>query len=113
MSLDVYLTENVCPMCGNGEEVYCANITHNLTEMADAAGIYEIVWLPEEAGIESASQLIKPLEKAIADMKADPGKYEKHNAPNGWGLYKNFVPWLEEYLQACKDHPDASVTVLR
>ncbi len=31
-------------------EVYSANITHNLGEMADKAGIYYALWRPEEKG---------------------------------------------------------------
>lgn len=68
---------------------------------------------PEENGITTAEQLIEPLEKAIADMKARPKYYEQFNSPNGWGTYKNFVPWLEKYLAACKEYPDAVVEVSR
>lgn len=46
MSLDVYLTA-VRPT-----EVFSANITHNLGEMADKAGIYKACWRPEEIGAE-------------------------------------------------------------
>lgn len=60
-----------------------------------------------------AEQLIEPLEKAIADMKARPEYYEQFNSPNGWGTYKDFVPWLEKYLAACKEYPDAVVEVSR
>lgn len=90
-------------------EVFWANITHNLGNMADEAGIYGCVWRPEENGVESAGQLIEPLTKAIADMKARPKHYEKFNSPNGWGLYENFVPWLERLLEACTAWPDAEV----
>ena len=37
------------------EEVYSANITHNLGGMADEAGIYEALWRPEEVGIAKAT----------------------------------------------------------
>ena len=77
------------------------------------SGIYGIVWRPEENGITTAEQLIEPLEKAIADMKARPEYYEQFNSPNGWGTYKIFVPWLEKYLAACKEYPDAVVEVSR
>lgn len=109
--------QSVCSECGQhyfpNYSVYDANITHNLGKMANAAGIYEIVWRPEENGITTAEQLIEPLEKAIADMKARPEYYEQFNSPNGWGTYKNFVPWLEKYLAACKEYPDAVVEVSR
>lgn len=125
MSLDVDLfgpeeTKTCrCSDCGNehetkGRECYFSqNITHNLGAMAEEAGIYDIVWRPEENGISHARQLIEPLKKAIAEMHADPPRFEKHNAPNGWGLYIHFVPWLQKYLCACEEYPDATVEVSR
>ncbi len=107
MSLDVYL-EKVQPT-----SVYSSNITHNLGSMAAAAGIYKHLWRPEELGIKTAQELIKPLEKGLKKLKANPEKFEKYNAENGWGLYKHFVPFVEEYLAACKEYPDAEVSVSR
>ena len=107
MSLDVYL-EEVRP-----SEVYWANITHNLGKMAGEAGIYEALWRPEEIGITKAGQLIEPLQAGLAKLKADPAHYEQFNAPNGWGLYKHFVPFVEKYLAACEENPDATVRVSR
>jgi hypothetical protein len=107
MSLDVYL-KAVRPV-----EVYWANITHNLGKMADAAGIYEALWRPEEIEVTKASQLVPLLTEGLAKLKADPAKYEAFNAPNGWGLYKHFVPFVEKYLQACIDNPDAEIEVSR
>lgn len=114
MSLDIYLyTPDKCPHCGkplnDGAELFWQNITHNLGKMADEAGLYRLLWHPQESGINSAADLIEPLEKGIAAMKADPPRFERHNAPNGWGLYEHFVPWLERLLVACKEHPTATV----
>ena len=119
MSLDLYFTsKTICPKCnhelGSGEKtVHEQNITHNLNAMAAEAGIYKILWRPEENGINCAGQLIDPLEKAIADMKADPARFEKHNSPNGWGMYEHFVPWLEKLLVAAKEYPGAEVKASR
>ena len=107
MSLDVYLTRT------QPTTVFDANITHNLGAMAEEAGIYKHLWRPEEIGITKASQLIEPLREAITLMRADPTRFEKHNASNGWGLYEHFVPWLERYLAACEEYPDADVGVSR
>ena len=113
MSLDVYLHTNKCECCGRSDEYYSSNITHNLNKMAKEAGIYEIVWRPDENGITKAKQLIDPLTKAINIMRADPERFKKFDAPNGWGLYEHFVPWLEEYLKACEIEPEAWVSVSR
>jgi hypothetical protein len=107
MSLDVYLTE-VRPT-----EVYSRNITHNLNKMATEAGIYEPLWRPEEVGITHAHQLIAPLTEGLMKLKADPEHYEKFNAPNGWGTYEHFVPFVEDYLNACIENPNAEVRACR
>ncbi len=95
------------------EEVYSANITHNLNQMADAAGIYQHLWRPDEIGVTTARELIEPLKKGLALLKSDPPRFEKYNATNGWGLYEHFVLFVEDYLEACKAHPDAIVRVSR
>ena len=107
MSLDVWL-EEVKPT-----EVFEANITHNLNEMADKAGIYKHLWRPEEINISKAKELIEPLTKALKDMKARPDYYKQFDSPNGWGLYIHFVPWIEKYLNACIEHPEALIGVSR
>lgn len=124
MSLDVYLngpeTDEPCRCtCGHEhtakrrEEFYSANITHNLNKMADAAGIYESLWRPEEIGVSKAAQLVPLLEAGLAKLRADPEHYSTFNAPNGWGLYEHFVPFVANYLEACRDHPDADVRAWR
>ena len=79
--------------------------------MARAAGIYEHLWRPHEMGIETAGQLIEPLERGISLMKQDPQRFRALDSPNGWGTYRDFLPWLETLLQACRDYADAKVDV--
>ena len=107
MSLDVWLTA-VRPT-----NVYEANITHNLGKMADEAGIYQHLWRPEEIGIETAAQLVEPLIAGLSLMKSDPSRFKAFDAPNGWGTYEQFIPWIERYLQACIENPDATIEVCR
>ena len=107
MSLDVYLEK--FQRC----EIYSRNITHNLNKMADAAGIYQLLWRPEELRIETAGQLIQPLREGLARLLADPEKYRQFNAPNGWGKYENLVEFVADYLAACERDPNALVSVSR
>jgi hypothetical protein len=140
MSLDVSLYRKYHVSYDNGktlepkkEEVYSANITHNLGEMAEKAGIYEALWRPyrlkegynipekdyeaeykfEEANPVKANEIISIIEKGLEDMKARPEYYEKFNSPNGWGMYHNFVPWIERYLAALKEFPESQVVCNR
>lgn len=118
MSLDVdlYHKSPACEHCGREEErnyMYSANITHNLGKMAEEAGIYMHLWRPEEIGITKAEQLIEPLSVGLELMKSDPARFKKFDSPNGWGLYIHFVPWVEKYLRACEENPDAGISVSR
>lgn len=118
MSLDIYLgTPDRCPGCGHdlGESfaIHSQNITHNLGRMAEEAGLYGPLWRPEENAIVRAADLIAPLEKGIAAMRLDPPRFEALNSKNGWGLYENFLPWLERLLEACRDRPDSFVRASR
>jgi hypothetical protein len=118
VSLDVYLYGSIkCQHCGKpagpGEQVYSANITHNLNTMADAAGIYKALWRPDENGLTHARDLIPLLRAGLADLTDRPAHFAKYNATNGWGLYKHFVPFVRAYLTACEENPDATVRVSR
>ena len=140
MSLDVSLKMNFQISYDNGktieekeEYVYDANITHNLGEMADKSGIYEALWRPyklkegynipendhvleykfEGENPVKANEIIEVLEKGLSDLKSRPEYFETFNSENGWGMYKNFVPFVEKYLEACKEFPNATIEVSR
>ena len=94
-------------------EVYSANITHNLGLMAKEAGIYQHLWRPDEIGITKARQLIEPLSIGVSLMRREPARFIVLNPSNGWGSYDGFVPWLDRYIAACCEYPDADVSVDR
>lgn len=111
MSLDIYFyVDNKCPHCGlpigDEECVFDKNITHNLAGMAREAGFYTELWHPEEKGT-NAKQLGEAIEEGIKAMEADPERFKKFSATNGWGTYDQFIPWLREVVSACKDYPEA------
>ena len=139
MSLDVglyrkkWVTYDMITHEEEKEYVYDDNITHNLGKMANEAGIYEALWRPhrlkegynipendhqaewkfEEENETIAKDIVTLLEKGLADLKARPKHFEKFNSPNGWGMYEHFVPFIENYLNACKEYPDSIITVSR
>jgi len=90
-------------------EISGKGITHNLAGMAREAGIYDVLWKAEEAGIKKAGQLIEPLEKARALMLADRKRFERFNSPNGWGTYADFMIFVQSLLDACRDNPGARI----
>lgn len=103
--------EPVTASTDDGGEVYTANITHNLNRMAREAGIYEVLWRPEEIGITHAAQLIAPLTDGLALLRSDPERFERFNPVNAWGSYEGLVRFVVEYLEACTSYPTAEVSV--
>jgi len=114
MSLDVYISLPPCSHCGRGEEqVFEANITHNLGKMAMEAGIYYALWRPEERCYDRAGDILEVVRAGLADLKARPAHFVQFDSPNGWGTYNNFVPWVERYLEMCEKNPKATISVSR
>lgn len=116
LDIDLYNKKTLTCMCGFVHEiedtnVFNANITHNLYNMAIEAGISDELWRPNEVGISTAKQLIEPLNKAIVDMENRPSHYKKFDASNGWGTYKDFLPWLKRLFDACKEYPNSIIEI--
>lgn len=107
MSLDVNLKVK-----GEGE-VFSSNITHNLGKMAAACGVYYACWRPEEINCTRAKHILPMLEEGVKLLKEHPDFYKTFDSPNGWGLYIHFLPWLEEYTEACRTYPEAKIRVSR
>jgi len=140
MGLYIKLKQNSNVSCGNDNThmddqtvVYNTNITHNLNKMACEAGIYEALWRPyklkndymdfgcnydaecefENSQKIKASEIIPFLEKGLLELKSKPEYFKKFNSPNGWGTYEHFVPFVENYLNACRKHSSTIVCVDR
>ena len=86
------------------------NITHNVTEMAKIAGVYELLWHSEPEA--KAGDLIPYIEKAIDDIVFNPDKYRPHENKE-WGSLKDFTKFLVKVLDTCKTHPEATIEVSR
>lgn len=81
--------------------------------MSAEAGLYDIVWQPEKHGIICAADLIKPLQDGITLLESDPERFQQFEPDNKWGTYRDFVPWLKTYLEACIKNPEAQVRASR
>jgi hypothetical protein len=111
MSLDVWLTTQ--DIDGNTIGVFDYNITHNLGAMADAAGVYQALWRPEELGITTARELIPILERGLDCLTSNKPAMQKHEPSNGWGSYQGLLKFVESYLEACKQYPSATIGIWR
>jgi len=95
------------------DEVFHANITHNLGTMAVWADLYEWLWRPDEVGVAKAQELIEPLRRGLDALVADPDKFKQYNPENGWGNYEGLVDFVKRCLEACEENPEAKVEVSR
>ena len=107
MSLDF------CLINEEGDEVFSANITHNLGNMAQEAGIYMLLWRPEELGLTRAQEIAPELFRGYVNLVLLPEHYKQFNSPNGWGMYENFVKFVNKCLTACDEYPTAFIEVSR
>jgi hypothetical protein len=95
------------------DQVYTANITHNLAEMAQHAGLYGVLWEPETCGITHARDLVGPLRIGLTTLAQDPAYFSQFTPPNGWGSYTQLALFTAEYLVACEQWLAAEVSVWR
>lgn len=138
MSLDItlkrkrWITYDQLSFEEDSEIVYETNFTHNAGLCAGKAGIYTCIWRPyklrsgdvefenreeeyefEERQIIKAEEIISYLEKGLELLKSDPTYYKTFDPSNGWGKYDDFVPFVEKYLEACKEFPESIIEVSR
>ena len=114
MSLDIELRMPACPHCGSSPEGWEGNITHNLTRMASAAGIYKALWRPEELFKNPKARNIMPIvERGLKWLEENEEEARKFDSPNGWGTYDDFIDFVQVYLGALYSFPDAEVWTYR
>lgn len=87
-------------------EVFYKNITHNLSKMAKAVdyNFYETIW--------KGSQFILPkdifiLKNGLEKLLNNKNFYKNFEPSNGWGTYEDLVSFVEDYINALEEFPDA------
>jgi hypothetical protein len=116
MSLDIYLESPPCEHCGRGDDtVWQYNVTHNLARMADAAGLYQVMWRPEEIGVVTAADALPHLRAGWDRLTANDNvdAMLALSPTNGWGTYDGLCRAVSAYIGACVDYPHALVRVSR
>jgi|TARA_R110000765_G_scaffold120939_7_gene216930 hypothetical protein len=112
LDLKLYVTVDAGEPSLTKVDLFDCNITHNLNRMATELGIYSFLWNKEDTTYV-ADDLIAPLWAALIDMRNHQDYYIQFDAPNGWGTYDNFLPWLEKLLDKCEQYPKANVSHCR
>jgi hypothetical protein len=98
---------------GDSKVIYDFNITHNLNKMANACGLYECLWYPNENGYTYAGDIVYLLELGLNKLKNNREYYSKFNPLNNWGSYDSFLEFLQEVYDACKSNKKLSIKIYR
>lgn len=104
MSLSIYLTTPT------ETDVVYKNITHNLSPMWREAGLYDALY---ESEGKTAQEVLPILEEGLKVLVSQPERFIKFDSPNGWGTYKNAVPWLADLINEFKKYPDGKIEISR
>lgn len=84
--------------------VFDENVGGSLEDLSISANLYQYIWYPDDVGIDKASQLLGPLTAGYQRLK-------EHKT---WSVqYDRLCCFVSEYITACREHPDATVTVWR
>jgi len=109
--------------------VFDENVGGSIVDLAERIGLPECIWRPDEYAIDKAGQLIEPLAAGLAITRATtdrktPIATEYIHRSNGTCLARSvdsnevattsrLASVVSRYLEACREHPDATVTVWR
>ncbi len=83
--------------------VYSGKIEFNLIKTAKKAGFWYL-WGHRESKIIYAGELVQSLTSGLVLLKNN----QKFNLSNK--NYNKLAKFIEEYLQACKEYPDATIS---
>lgn len=116
MSLDIDFYLTTTTLKGESKQTIVGefNWTHNLGDMAEAANIRQLLWLQRtkyDHAVYQAYQIYAELRPALQHMKENPEFYKQFDSENGWGIYDDFIPILDDLLKVCEDYPTANVRV--
>jgi hypothetical protein len=113
VSADTKEVECECECCGNihirnKREIYIEdNITNNLAEMADKAGLYEPLW---NSNGKKASEILADLEIGVCNLgEMSFDDIKKYTPSNGWGDVHSLRQFTKNIISCCKIFPDAVV----
>jgi len=91
--------------------IYEGGLTHNLVNMAKAAGLYEYLWNTHSNNEIKASSLIEPLQEGIKKLISYPEYFKQFNPANTWGTYDDLLDLCYKLYIICKNNPNGIVSI--
>ena len=112
MSLDFGLNIKIDT---GGQELYSVdlfsgNCTHNMQPMWKKAGVLDALY---ESHGAMAGTIIVVLTQGEQHMREHKHEFLPLEPSNGWGTYAGAMDFLQNVLQACREHPNAIISISR
>lgn len=98
---------------GGNVIVFEAQISHSLSHMAGAAGLYIPIWRPHFLDIQKAQQLIHALTAGWQLLVKDMNRFKGYDLLGGICIedYVDLKHFVCRYLRACERTPQAAIEV--
>lgn len=85
-------------------------ITNNLNLLAEQVGLYPYLWTPTQVAVTTASQLVQPLNDALALIDEKREALRVYEPPNKYGTVESLERIASSMLAICNEFGDASIT---
>lgn len=87
---------------------YDGNITHNVQRMMNEAFLNKGYWVDQLTG-KTGAEVLPLLTAALHRMAENPRYFEMYDSPNGWGTWRDCLPFLAKLREGCYLNPDAII----
>lgn len=85
-------------------------ITNNLNLLAEQVGLYPYLWTPSQMNVTLASELVKPLEDALANIDKNREALRVYEPPNKYGTVESLERIATSLLAIANEFGDAQIT---
>lgn len=92
-------------------EVFCQNITSNVTKMINASFCFTDVHWVDFLNGKKCSQVNNPVKKALAKFIYCKNEIQDLEASNGWGTYEQLLIFFIEFSQKINENPSCKILI--
>lgn len=90
---------------------YDGNITSNASRIFNEAFNTNGYWTDLLNG-NSSSDVVPIVKQALINLCEKPSHYKQFDSPNGWGIWRDFLPFLAELHEGMINNPNDIIEVM-
>jgi hypothetical protein len=83
-------------------------------KLSNGMTLYQVLWRPDEQeGLKFARDISELLDEGCSILLSEPEYFKTFDPENGWGSYEGLVDFVYTYRNACRENPDAELSISR